>query len=62
MRFHKIHGLLKNSSLYGRVVSAEAVTAPRDAQEFVVYLELRQLLVHSYRFFERYVRIRRAMN
>ena len=40
MHFQKIHCLRKNVSLYGRVDSAEAVTARGDAQEFVLYLEL----------------------
>jgi len=62
MRLHKIHGLLKDSSLYSRVVSAEAVTAPRHAQEFVVYPELGQLSVHFYGFFEGHVRVRCPMN
>ena len=62
MHLHKIHRLRKNVSLYGRVDSAEDVTAPRDTQEFVLYPELRQLLGHVYRFFVWHIGIRCSVN
>jgi len=62
LRSHEIHRLPNDQSPYGRGVILQAVAPPWNARKFVLYFELRQFLVHLYRFLVWHVRVRCPMN